>query len=138
MLATFLDLPNRAWWALIAASPLVYAAISYRRAKRDYRRYLEPPLRNCGVEYVSAVSPGLFKTGPFPKIEVEVGRPLSNFLGLRGEYCEYRIVKVRDTEGNLHEIWAVIEFEVFKLRRVRWRAEHKENLPLGILAMLEI
>jgi hypothetical protein len=111
--------------------------ISRRRNRRDLREYLEPELRQCGVEFVSAVYPGAFKVGPFPKFEVQVGRPQSQAAGVSGEYSSYRIVTIRDAEGTLHKIWALVEFEQFKFRRVRWRTERTDDLPPSVLSLLE-
>lgn len=60
--------------------------IARRRQQRDLREYLEPALRERGLTFISAVHPGIFKVGPFPKIEVERGRPQTKVGGVRGEY----------------------------------------------------
>lgn len=116
---------------------LVAFVISRRRHQRDLRQYLEPELRRCGVDFISAVYPGMFKIGPFPKIEFEVGRPQSTIGGIRGEYDEYRIVSFKDSTGATHRLWALVEFEMFRFRRVRWRAEQKDGLPPSVLPILE-
>jgi hypothetical protein len=122
-------------FALVGVASVIFT--SSRRRKRDLREYLEPPLQNCGVTYISAVYPGLFKTGPFPKFEVEVGRPQTSVNGTRGEFNEYRVVSFQDSNGRVHQLWALVEFEMFQAKRVRWRAEQKESLPPGVLALLE-
>ena len=86
---------------------------------------------------MSASWPGRFKVGPFPKFEIEVGHPQSRVGGIRGEFDEYRIVTVQDSQGNLHELWANLEFELFHLQRIRWRAENDKNLPAQARKMLE-
>lgn len=111
--------------------------IAHSRHQRDLSEYLEPPLRQCGVQFISAVYPGTFKMGPFPKFEVEWGRPQSDVCGVSGEYCEYRIVTFSDSDGNVFQLWALVEFEVFRFRRVRWRAEQKDSLPESVLPLLE-
>ncbi len=122
----------------VAIALFAQVIVSRRRQRRDVREYLAPPLRERSAEFISAVSPkGLFNTGPFPKFEAEVGRPISSIAGVQGEYLEYKIVHFRDSEGAVPELWALIEFEVFKFRRVRWRAEYKEGLSPAILSMLE-
>jgi hypothetical protein len=98
---------------------------------------LEPELQKCGVELISAVYPGVFQVGPFPKFEVQFGVPQSQVGDVRGEYNSYRIVTIKDSDGKQYEIWALVEFEKFKFSRVRWRAEHKDELPQGVLTILE-
>jgi hypothetical protein len=111
--------------------------ISRRRHRRDLNEYLEPVLRECGVTLISAVYPGMFKVGPFPKFEVQRGRPQTTVAGVSGEYNEYRIVSFRDSKGVVFRVWALVEFEMFKFRRVRWRAERKDLLPQSVLPILE-
>ncbi len=108
-----------------------------RRHGRDHQKDFEPILAAHRLAFVSARWPGRFKVGPFPKFEIEVGRPQSRVGGIRGEYDEYRIVTAQDSQGNLHELWAKLEFEVFNLRRIRWRAENAKNLPPQAREMLE-
>lgn len=115
----------------------VYLVIAFRRHGRDHRKDLEPILAAHGLAFVSARWPGMFKVGPFPKFEVEVGRPRSRVAGISGEYDEYRIVTVQDSQGSIHELWAKLEFELFRLRQIRWRAENDQNLPSQARAMLE-
>jgi hypothetical protein len=116
---------------------IVFEAFRITRShKKDFREYLEPDLRKCGAEFLSAVYPGMFKVGPFPKFETEFGRPQSIRGGTRGEYNEYSIVSFRDSEGRTYRLWALLEFECFELRRVRWRAEEQESLPLSVLPIL--
>ena len=122
---------------LVLVGLAVTFVVSSGRHKRDLTQYLEPPLRECGVTFISAVYPGLFKVGPFPKIEIEVGRPQTSIAGTRGEYDEYRIVSFKDSEGRVYQLWAIVEFEMFQFRRVRWRAEQKDSLPSSVLPILE-
>ena len=122
---------------LVAGGLAVQLLITHRRHMRDHRKDLEPILKTHGLTFVSASWPGRFKVGPFPKFEIEVGRPQSRVGGIRGEFDEYRIVTVQDSRGNLHELWANLEFELFRLRRIRWRAENAKNLPSQAREMLE-
>ena len=110
--------------------------VSRSRHQADFSEYLAPILLECGVTFISAVYPGLFKTGPFPKFQVR-GVPASSVNGVRGESCEYRIVTFSDSNGDIYRLWAAVEFEVFTFRRVRWRAEQKASLPQGVLPLLE-
>ncbi len=122
---------------LVVAGLTVQFVITRRRHGRDHRRALEPVLKSHGLTFVSANWPGSLKVGPFPKVEVEVCRPQSRVGGISGEYDEYRIVNVRDSDGNTHQLWAKLEFELFRLRRIRWRAEDGQNIPSQARALLE-
>ena len=122
---------------LVLAGCAVQFMVSYRRHRRDHRQDLEPILNSHGLTFISAKWPGLFKVGPFPKVEVEVGRPQSRFGGIRGEYDEYRVVTVKDSQGNRFEIWARLEFEVFRLRRIRWRVDKSRYPSLQGMNLLE-
>ena len=122
---------------LVAGGLAVQLFITHRRHMRDHRKDLEPILKTHGLTFVSASWPGRFKVGPFPKFAFEVGRPQSRVGGIRGEFDEYRIVTVQDSRGNLHELWANLEFELFRLRRIRWRAENAKSLPSQAREMLE-
>ena len=122
---------------LVVAGCAVQFVVSYRRHRRDHRQDLEPMLKSHGLTFISAKWPGLFKVGPFPKVQVEVGRPKSRFVGIRGEYDEYRVVTVKDSQGNRFEIWARLEFELFRLRRIRWRADKSRNASLQDISLFE-
>ena len=122
---------------LVLAGCAVQFVVSYRRHRRDHRPDLEPILNSHGLTFISAKWPGLFKVGQFPKVEMEVGRPQSRFGGIRGEYDEYRVVTVKDSRGNQFEIWARLEFEFFRLRRIRWRADKSRKAFLQDISFLE-
>ena len=122
---------------LVVSGLAVQLLIAQRRHRRDHRKELEPILKTHGFAFVSARWPGRFKVGPFPKFEIEVGRPQSRIGGIRGEYDEYRIVTFQDSKGNNHELWAKLEFELFRLRRIRWCAENAGSLPSEAREMLE-
>lgn len=122
---------------LVATGIFIYVFIIWRRHQKDYREHLEPILNAHGFKFVTAKWPGFFKVGPFLSFEVEKGRVQSRIFGFRGEFSEYRIVKFQDPKGQLYEIWANIEFELFRFRRVRWRAYNTQDLPENTKAMLE-
>ena len=114
---------------LAVAGLALQLAVARRRHNRDHRNDLEPILAAHGLTFVAARWPGIFKVGPFPQFEIEVGRPQSRLGGIRGEYDTYRVVSARDSNGNLHALWARIEFEGFRLRRISWRSKNEQNLP---------
>jgi hypothetical protein len=122
---------------LVLGGVVALVLIAYRRNRRDYREHLEPVLTAQGYRFLSAKRPGLFNVGPFPKIEFKIGRPTSDVLGVSGEHNEYRVVKFRDAEGTVYELWAKLEFELFHLRRIRWRAGNDQGLPAKARSLLE-
>lgn len=122
---------------LIAGGALLAIALSWKRGGSSYADLLAPVIEECGCKFISSRSPGLFRVGPFPKFESEFGRPQTSVLGVRGEHFHYRIVLFEDGAGVPHEVWALIEFESFKLRHIRWRAFEKEKLPAAIRELLE-
>jgi hypothetical protein len=122
---------------LVVSGLAVQLVITRRRHGRDHRKDVESILAAHGITFVSARWPGMFNVGPFPKFEIEVGRPQSRVGGIRGEYDEYRFVTVRDSEGNIHELWAKLEFELFRIRQIKWRAENSQNLPSQARQLLE-
>ena len=122
---------------LVATGIFIYVVIIWRRHQNDYKEHLAPILNAHRFKFVTAKWPGIFKVGPFPTFEVEKGRVQSRIFGFRGEFSEYRIVKFQDPKGQAHEIWANIEFELFRFRRVRWRAYNTQVLPENAKAMLE-
>lgn len=122
---------------LAALALTVQFFILWRRHQKDYRGHLEPILESHGLRFVASRWPGFFRVGPFPKFEVEVGRPQSRVAGMSGEFTEYRIVTARDGEGRTYEVWAKLEFELFRLRSVQWRAADGPDLPLQAQDMLE-
>ena len=121
---------------LVAIGLALQFAIVLRRHKCDHQKELEPVLAAHGLTFVSARWPGIFKVGPFPQFEIEVGRPQSRVGGIRGEYDTYRIVSAQDSQGNLHELWARFEFEGFRLQQIRWRSENEQNLPPQVRQIL--
>lgn len=60
---------------LVLGGLVVQFTVARRRHRRDYRKDLEPILAKHGLTFVSARWPGMFKVGPFPKVEIETGRP---------------------------------------------------------------
>ena len=122
---------------LIAGGAAFQFLLLRRRHGRSHREHLAPSLERYGLSLVSSEFPGWFKTGPFPRFEIEVGRPQTRVAGVRGEFDEYRLVTAADSGGNQCRLWALLEFEAFRLRRVRWRAEPNAKAPDSVRTLLE-
>ena len=122
---------------------VIVAALLFARSRRrlDYRKYLEPPLAEHGLQFVSADYPGALKIGPFPSIELkDIPAPRRRrYMDFEapGDYVDYRIVTFRDSSGKAYQVWAMLEFEQDVFRRVRWRAENEDSLPEAVKEMLE-
>ena len=128
--------------AFLLGGVVLSVVLSRRRHRKDLRVYLEPDIKKAGMEFVSAVAPnGLLNCGPFPNFEFGSWKATGNFsaagVQTSGDYDEYRIVSFRDSQGQIHRLWAMVEFESYHLSRVRWRAERIEGLPSSVLAILE-
>lgn len=112
--------------------------VARRRSRRDYKEILSPILNTYGLTLISSKFPGWFKVGPFPKFMMETGRPQSKvpLLG-RGEYSQYRIITVSDEDSRRYKLWALLEFEIFRLRHVRWRVEKGDTIPDAVISLIE-
>lgn len=123
---------------LVIAGILVQFFVVKRRHERTYCEYLKPVLEEKGLQLVSSIFPGWFKVGPFPKFEAESGRPQSKvpLLG-RGEYSQYRIVTVTDANDQKYRLWVLLDFEIFKLRHIRWRVEKGDTIPKQLDSIIE-
>jgi hypothetical protein len=127
-------------WVLAIVGPISVAVallVALRRHRREYREFLEPALAEHGLRFVSSEYPEMFKTGPFPKFEILPLRTWVNVLGISGQYFVYRIVTFQNPAGRPHQVWANLQFEVFRLRRIRWRAENEDELPEAARALLK-
>ena len=109
---------------------VLWAAVLLHRRRNTYAKHLIPALRAKGLEFVSSTARPVFDTGPFARVEFEIGRPQFHVLGIRGQYVQYRVVEFRDPGGSKHKAWAKLEFEMFRLRRIEWHPP-LEDLPAG-------
>jgi hypothetical protein len=116
---------------------LFHYAISQHRKSKDHREELAPIVARYGLTIESVRTPKVFDVGPFPIVEFEIGRPQTHIGGVRGEYNQYRVVTCHDSQNNVYELWAKLEFERFRLRRIRWRAEPDQDLPPQVRELLE-
>jgi hypothetical protein len=115
------------WWiiAIISAAAGIIIAVFRKvlRRRKTYREHLEPELSHLGLQFLDSRTPGWFDTGPFPRVEVRAGRPQTETPAGRGEYTEYRIVRLQNPSGQVHESWAKLIFEVFASKSIEWKPE---------------
>ncbi len=109
-----------------------------KRHNKSYREYLEPMFEQHNLKFISSQFPGWFQVGPFQKIEAEVGRPQSKipFIG-SGEYCQYRIVEIQTCSGKHYTLWALLDFELFSLQKIRWRVSPGDPISEEFEKLLE-
>lgn len=100
-----------------------------KRRSKSYEEILRPQIEEAGLTFVRSIRPSLGQHDPFPKFQLEFGRPYSNTPIGRGEYTVRRIVTVIDTSGYESEMWAKLEFELFRLRRVVWSPSLEQIRP---------
>jgi hypothetical protein len=122
---------------LVVFGAAVQLRVRRKRRTRDYREFIEPPLTARGMRVVSIERPVYGDDNPFPSREIEIGRPLSNVGGTRGEYDEDRVVAFVVGDGDAGRIWARVQFEVFQFRRIRWRELPAEPVPAALRDLLE-
>ncbi len=102
----------------IAAGGFVLRSV-FRRL-RSYRCYLARELDQRGCTFIASKPAASFDTGPFPAVEVKMGRPQLKTPFGSGTFTAYRIVTYCDSGGTEHKAWAKIEFEMFRLRKIVW------------------
>lgn len=83
-------------------------------AQRNFDELLKKELKPHGFQLVKSEYPGLFKVGPFKKIEVEVGKPQINHGAIRYERSYYRKLQILTDKNQQIEVWAKIETGWFK------------------------
>ncbi|MEK6153987.1 hypothetical protein WIW50_12030 [Flavobacteriaceae bacterium 3-367] len=110
--------------ALIASFlGLVYWKVN---TKRDFKDVIEPLLNKKGFTYVSSKYPGVFRVGPFKKIEVTIGKPQINNGAVRYEKTFYRIVDLKTKNNKSRQTWAKIETSWFKETKVEFNPKLSE------------
>lgn len=82
--------------------------------KKDFRKLIEPNLEQYGMKYIKAEYPGLFKVGPFKKLEIEIGKPQINDGTIRYEKRYYRKITAIANNQKVIEVWAKINTSWFK------------------------
>ena len=117
-----------------------------KRESNDYAQFLKRELRKYDLKFVSSKNPGLLKLGPFAIIEHYTyicptkGRhihPKKGIIGFGGEYRQYRIIICKDKNKQEYQLWALLEFEGFVLRRIRWRIDETSNCPKELERVVE-
>lgn len=121
---------------VIAIVVFVHISIFLKRQKKDYREHIDPFLRKLNLKFISSVYPGMFKTGPFPKFEIETGASYSRAGSVKGEHFECRIVTFSDN-SKTYQLWAMLEFVTFKLNKIRWRKDQNQTFPKAMEQFIE-
>ena len=94
--------------------------------KKVFKDIIEIELKKNGLEYVDSTYPGLFKVGPFKKIEIKFGKPLINAGAVQYENTYYRIVDLETKRKRKERIWAKIETSWFKDTRIEFKPKLSE------------
>jgi len=82
--------------------------------RKSFKELIEPQLKRFGMQYIKSEYPGIFKVGPFKKIEIEIGKLQINNGTTQYEKTYYRKVTVLTKNKSKVEIWAKIETGWFK------------------------
>jgi hypothetical protein len=91
------------------------------RRRKDYRELIEPMLQQAGYRFLYTKAPGLFRVGPFPKVEMKT-QPVQTITPIgRGEYDQYRIVYAATPDGKEKSFWVRLEFVEFRFTKAEWR-----------------
>jgi hypothetical protein len=114
-------------WTLIAvaiAFGFVLAIVSRSKTHEDL---LKPILESCKLRYVSSKTAPLFRTGPFPTVDVRVGElEYAEVLGIdlkpKKTSC-VRVVRFMRPDGTESESWARLNFYNGELSSVEWRPD---------------
>ena len=90
-------------------------------SSKDLSGFIEPKLKSRGFKMISCTYPGLFKVGPFKKIEWSIGKPQINNGNIQYEYTYYRIVKFKTNNNVTAKVWAKIETNWFKETKIEFK-----------------
>ena len=111
-------------FAVAVVTLFVGSRIVWRR--RTYAKILRAHLEKHGFELVSVAIPGVFDTGPFPKISVKIGPVSTRLLGVLMSHFVHRIVRFKSPAGTEHEAWARMFIHLFGLQEIIWKPELSE------------
>ena len=91
------------------------------QSKNDYKERIEQDLKKHNCVFVDIELPGLFKSGPFPFVKLNMFRQRSGITFLKGFKTRYRIVTYKTSSGVLKKAWAKIEIKSFQVDDIEWR-----------------
>ena len=96
-------------------------------SSKDFKDIVEVELKKKGFKLISLTYPGLFKVGPFKKIEVSFGKPKINDGAIQYEKTYYRIAEVKTLKNKTNKIWVKIETSWFKESKVEFKEVENKN-----------
>lgn len=88
---------------------------------KDFSKEIEAELKKHGFKFVSSQYPGLFKVGPFKKVEITIGKPQINNGTVQYENRYYRIVEFRTKDNRTERTWAKIDTSWFKETQIEFK-----------------
>ena len=115
---------------IIIAFLIIIPILVYTRWKigtlRNFDHLFGKKLTRYGLKLMKSEYPGIFKVGPFPKFEVEIGKPQINGGAIQYERTFIRKLQVLTKNNEQREIWARIETGWFKETTVQFKPNLKE------------
>ncbi len=93
---------------------------------KNFESIIQTELKKYGLKYVKSTYPGLFKVGPFKKIEITIGKPMINDGAVQYEHTYYRIVELETKKKRKERIWAKIETSWLKDTRIEFKPKLSE------------
>jgi len=114
------------FYALIVCAAILFVGSGIVWRRRTYAKILRAHLEKHGFQLVSVTIPGVFDTGPFPKVSVKIGPVSTRLLGVLMSHFEHRFVRFKDPAGTEHEAWARMFIHLFGLQEIIWKPELSE------------
>ncbi len=116
------------YWILLIliAIPIGLFMKSVSDKSKNFNDIIEAELKKYGLKYVNSMYPGLFKVGPFKKLEITIGKPMINNGAIQYEHTYYRIVELETKKKRKEKIWAKIETSWFKDTRIEFKPRLSE------------
>jgi len=92
----------------------------------DFSGLIAKELKKEGLELLNSSYPGLFKVGPFKKVEIKIGKPLIYVGAVKHERTFYRIVEVKTKNNRKEQVWAKIDTNWFKGTKIVFKPRLSE------------
>lgn len=89
------------------------------KSSKDFTEQIETELKLEKMSLLNLSYPGLFKVGPFKKIEISIGKPIINGA-VQYENTYYRIVELKTEKNKTYKIWARIDTNWFKETKIKF------------------